>query len=392
MQKSRLVISIFVFFLLLIVTTPECLALIRVVPETAKDAIIEKYLKNRQLDPIEGIWSFNQLGKYEEILVIKRLPSFTEVEGDYIGIKVAGTAEGKVGEAKISLKKTSIPGVFNGTYYYRYMQGVFSTSQEHTTNFVVTENKLMQANIPMPTYMWNGQVGGYIGIVNFIRIDNINTATSNAGGIATGTGFFVTPSIVITNYHVIEGAKKIEVTFQNEYTLVATVISKDANNDVAILSVPGLENKVIPLRLGKTSVVREGERVYTIGFPLAGDLGTRHKISEGLVNGLTGIKDDPTVFQVSIPIQPGNSGGPLILNDGRVVGITSSGLNSVYYLRKTGNVPQNVNFAVKSDYIMPLLDVAGIKVERSENKGQVLDPVAIMEMGKAAVVFIKAEM
>jgi Trypsin-like serine proteases, typically periplasmic, contain C-terminal PDZ domain len=360
------------------------------VPEKTKAEIVEKYLKNHQLELIEGIWSYTQNGKYEEIAIIKKSPTIN-IDCDYVGIKVAGTAEGDIGEAKIILKKTAIPDVYNGTYFYRYRQGIFGSSREYTTTFVVTENKLIQTNVPEATYMWNGQLGGYIGQVSFIRIDDFTIASHNSSGVVTGTGFFVTPSIVITNHHVVEDAKKIEITFQTEYTLPATVVARDASNDIAILSVQGLESKVVPLKLGKTSTVREGERVYTIGFPLAGDLGVRHKIAEGLINGLTGIKDDPTVFQISIPIQPGNSGGPLILNDGRVVGITSSGLNSVYYLRKTGNVPQNVNFAVKSDYIMPLLDIAGIKLERAESQGPVLDPVAIMETGKSAVVFVRVE-
>jgi len=391
MKKIRFMTSLLILFTILIVTISPCLALKRIVPETTKDAIVEKYLKNRQLDPIEGIWSFTQIGSYEEIVIIKNPSSTVDAGSDYVGIKVAGTAEGKVGEVKISLKKTSIPEAYNGTYYYRFKQGILSISDKLATNFVITQNKLMEANVPAATYMWNGQLGGYIGLVTFIRIDDFNTSTHSSGSVSSGTGFFVTPTIAITNYHVVEGAKKVEITFQNEDPLPATVISKDESNDIAVLSVSGLENRVIPFKLGRTSTVREGERVYTIGFPLAGDLAVRHKISEGLVNGLTGLKDDPTVFQISIPIQPGNSGGPLILNDGRVVGITSSGLNSVYYLRKTGNVPQNVNFAIKSDYIMPLLDVAGVKVERTEAQGPVLDPVTIMEMGKSAVVYVRVE-
>ena len=130
--------------------------------------------------------------------------------------------------------------------------------------------------------------------------------------------------------------------------------------------------------------------LYTIGFPMSSVLGTNHKISEGIINSLTGMHDDPTRFQISIPIQHGNSGGPLITNDGRVIGITSASLNTAYFIQKTGSAPQNVNFAVKADYILPIVDLSGAKVQLMEPGTVLLDPVKIMDVGKKAVVFIKS--
>lgn len=181
----------------------------------------------------------------------------------------------------------------------------------------------------------------------------------------------------------------MEITFQGDYTLPAKVVAQDKSTDVAVLLVQGLENRVKPLVLGRTANVKEGEKVYATGFPMPDALGTRIKITEGIINALTGMRDDPKAFQISVPIQPGNSGGPLITADGRVIGITSAGLNDVYFLEKRGVVPQNVNFAVKSDYIMPLLDIAGASVERKDKQERVLDPVAVMDMAKEAVVFVK---
>lgn len=313
----------------------------------------------------------------ERLQLSKVLPIYKE--WNYVGVIVKGEKSfGKIGEGKIVLNKTAVSGIYSGGYVVQFNDIWVSQSLE-AINFTTPQPNVMQANVP------------YLGLISFIRVDNFNTTGGGViGGNASGTGFFITPNIVVTNYHVIADAKKVEVTFQNDYTVLAKVLGKDEANDVAILSAEGLEKRVIPLDLGTTNNIKEGEKVYTIGFPLSNDLGTRHKISEGLVNGLSGLKDDPTVFQISIPIQPGNSGGPLITSDGRVIGITSSGINSVYYLRKVGTVPQNVNFAVKSDYILPVLNVVGVNVDRSDKQDKVLDPITIMDIGKSAVVYVKS--
>ncbi|WP_371381634.1 S1C family serine protease [Sporomusa aerivorans] len=376
-QFCYLKILIFTVLVVLLTITP-CFALKRVVPEATKEDVINKYLRNRTLDSVEGVWSFTVNGYYGEVAIVKT-PSEVYKEWTYVGIIVNGQKSfGKIGEAKIVLNKTAIPGIYTGAYVVQ-ANNIWAQQSLEAVNLTTTQPNVMQANVP------------YLGLVSFIRIDNINpTGGGVIGGTSTGTGFFITPAVVVTNYHVVANAKKIEVTFQNDYTIMAKVIGKDEANDIAVLSVEGLEKRVIPLTLGTTSTIKEGEKVYTIGFPLSNDLGTRHKISEGLVNGLTGLKDDPTVFQISIPIQPGNSGGPLISSDGRVIGITSSGLNSVYYLRKAGTVPQNVNFAVKSDYILPVLNVVGVNAERQNKINRTLDPITIMDIGKSAVVYIKS--
>jgi serine protease Do len=373
LRNRWLKISLILVSILLIAITP-CLALKRVVPETTKEAIVDKYLKGRALDAVEGVWSFTVKGYYGEVAIIKNTTK--EYPGwGYLGVIVSGNVGGQTGEVKIALNKTAAEDVYTGFYVVVTQALFFSSGSEEKTNFVQHGKNVMWANVPD------------LGIINFVRIDTLKAGDGGGGG--SGTGFFITPSVVITNHHVVKGAKRLEVTFQNEITLPAKVLAKDPNNDVAVLQVEGLEGRVKPFPLGRASSAKEGERVYTVGFPLSTNLSERHKITEGLINGLTGIRDDPTAFQISIPIQPGNSGGPLITADGRVIGITSSGLKSAYFLEKMGDVPQNVNFAVKSDYIMPLLDVAGVKIERQERQEKLLDPVTIMEMAKDAVVYVR---
>lgn len=93
----------------------------------------------------------------------------------------------------------------------------------------------------------------------------------------------------------------------------------------------------------------------TLGYPLVALQGQSQKASFGRVNSLSGIQDDIRFIQIDVPVQPGNSGGPLLDNEGNVVGVVTATLNQLVTLRESGTLPQNVNYAVKSDYVIPLL-------------------------------------
>ncbi len=172
-----------------------------------------------------------------------------------------------------------------------------------------------------------------------------------------GTGFMLRQSgYVLTNYHVVEGAKSIMVKFQNGERSLAKIVVKDHYNDIAALKPnrpPEMPTFNIPL--GDSSRARAGGKVFTIGFPASEILGQKAKYSEGVINSTTGINDDPRLFQISVPVQPGNSGSPLFNEDGEVVGITTLSLDVAKALKTMGSVPQNVNFAIKSIFIENLL-------------------------------------
>ena len=103
------------------------------------------------------------------------------------------------------------------------------------------------------------------------------------------------------------------------------------------------------MKFGDSSMVRMGDKVFTIGYPHIGTMGLNPKYTEGVIS-VTGIKDNPTVFQTTVPIQPGNSGGPLFNEKGEVIGLTTSSL-SLLAIESMGAVPQNVNYAVKSSFV-----------------------------------------
>lgn len=181
---------------------------------------------------------------------------------------------------------------------------------------------------------------------------------------SSGTGFFVsTDGYLITNHHVIADATRINVYASNGNIYRAKLVSSDPSNDVALLKV---DAQVTPLRITPTNAIQKGAEVFTLGYPLPDIEGQEVKATFGRVNALSGIQGDIRYLQVDLPIQPGNSGGPLLADDGSVIGIASATLNQEYVIKTAGTVAQNVNYAVKSEYFMPLLKYAKVNLAQEK--------------------------
>lgn len=171
----------------------------------------------------------------------------------------------------------------------------------------------------------------------------------------SGTGFALNSGHVVTNYHVIDGAKDIVVKgVKGDFTTAyhADVVASDKTNDLAILKVNDSAFKgfgTVPYRI-RSSMVDVGTYVWTLGYPMTAVMGDEIKYTDGKINSKSGIQGDLSVYQMSIPIQPGNSGSPVFDKSGYVVGIASSGLN-----REVFN-SENVNYAIKSNYLRMLVE------------------------------------
>jgi S1-C subfamily serine protease len=213
------------------------------------------------------------------------------------------------------------------------------------------------------------------------------------GDTATGTGFlFSSSDYVITSYHVVHGSKSISVRLTNGERIDATIAIKDTNNDIAILklSKPPTSRQNI-ITLGDSTSVKTGDRVFTYGFPLVDLLGHQEpRYSEGFINSLSGMSNDPRLFQVSIPIQPGNSGGPVFNEKGELIGIATSSIDTEQTKKVFGAIPQNVNFAIKSAYINSLLPnlpdtfikqkgIVPVPIEQSSFKERVKNDIVLVE-------------
>jgi tetratricopeptide (TPR) repeat protein len=195
-------------------------------------------------------------------------------------------------------------------------------------------------------------------ILQNIRPENqpgITAQPSHQAGdqpIALGTGTFITnDGIILTAAHVVKGARAIKVVTQQGIK-VATVISIDTANDVALLQCAG-SFQAVPIK--DSQGVRLGQSVFTIGFPDPQLQGFSPKMTRGEISSQTGVQDDPRDWQISVPIQPGNSGGPLFDEEGNFIGIVVAKLDAAITAKVTGALPEDVNYAVKSSYALILL-------------------------------------
>jgi S1-C subfamily serine protease len=169
--------------------------------------------------------------------------------------------------------------------------------------------------------------------------------------VYTGSGVLLSAAgLFATCQHVVDKATSIEVYFPKRDTFYpAEVVVEDATNDVAVLrvSLPAEDSTNVPIALLGPEQIKLGMETFTVGYPLSGTLGKEPRYSAGSVSALRGIGDDPNWLQIQNPVQPGNSGGPLFSSDGRLIGIVVARLNALRILRRSGQLPENVNFAVK---------------------------------------------
>jgi trypsin-like peptidase/uncharacterized protein DUF4189 len=193
-------------------------------------------------------------------------------------------------------------------------------------------------------------------LLTLVGIIGFSAAAANAA--SSGTGFAVgNGNSILTNFHVVDGCKSVRIA-----NLGAGQIKiLDRRNDIAVIQpdrpVTG------PLRFRSADQLKPGEEIIVIGFPLKGLLSSAPTVTTGIVSSLAGLRDDRTRFQISAPVQPGNSGGPVLDRAGNVVGMVVSKLNVLRIARMTGDIPQNVNFAIQVSIITPILDANSVKYQ-----------------------------
>jgi len=178
-------------------------------------------------------------------------------------------------------------------------------------------------------------------------------ASEERTGASTGTAWGVAKGYLVTASHVIAGGGDIGVYADGELVGKAKVVADDPVNDVAVLKLePDPKRRLLALPIASGAAVL-GRPVFTLGYPAPDTMGAQIKMTAGQISSLAGVRDDARFLQMSAPIQPGNSGGPLIGWDGAVVGVVDSKL-----LKLDGEdvPPENVNYALKAAYIRPLLE------------------------------------
>ena len=171
--------------------------------------------------------------------------------------------------------------------------------------------------------------------------------------VSSGTGFIIGDRQLLTNDHVVRDCRNLRARTAEGREITATTRARDNRRDLALLDLR--EPAGPPLAFRAEPAIRRGESVVTYGFPLAGMLSSGPTLTTGDISALAGLADNRAHFQISAPVQPGNSGGPLLDLAGNVVGVITSKLNAQRVAQRTGDIPQNVNFAVKAEEVLAFL-------------------------------------
>lgn len=368
-----------------------------------KKQVIQYYSDNREkLDPIEGIWiksiSFTTKGKYDQRI---KLPDLNERStfkntGKYAIIKDPSM----IGynfilfyfenlDMKSGLEFGEICGyvqsaLSNNSYDIKMILGPKSiTWLNPTISFTLTNNNSLfgkKESVKKLTYSQYSMATEYLFIKEPFPFEDNKDVEPSDENIYTGSGFMFSESgFIATNYHVIKDKSNIDIILPKyDKTLKAIIVLKDISNDLAILKITNfnyseLFSYPIPFSFGHPNEVKIGQEVFTLGFPLGEILGKSAKLSTGTINSLYGIQDDPRLFQISNPIQPGNSGGPLFNKNGELLGIVVYSLNAKYFYESANIIPQNVNFAIKSDYLLNLVSMLPEYNEIKNRQNKLID-------------------
>jgi S1-C subfamily serine protease len=141
------------------------------------------------------------------------------------------------------------------------------------------------------------------------------------------------------------------------------VVSTDETNDLALLQSPQKGKDAATIR---ATAVHSGDSIIAIGYPFHGLLTSDFTVTTGIVSSLSGILNDTRFLQISAPVQPGNSGGPLLDTSGLLVGVVAEKLSALKFAKATGDIPENINFAIKTGAVRDFLDNSVIPYKTSE--------------------------
>lgn len=301
---------------------------------------IREYLESNEIDAIEGIYKYVSSGD-------KNQYRLGIIKSDFLYIVIildTNQKRWKVGDVKAYLEPSATENVFS----LRWVMGDKKTKKETVAfmnNPALIEFDLISSSMLLKL---------------FPKIEQYTQSEEEDNSmISTGSGFFVSKKgYIATNAHVVENAKSIEIfvndnnTGKKSYNAKISLIDKI--NDVAILKIEDTtfeELTEVPYSMENTTDI--GEKVFTIGYPISSIMGTNYKVSNGIINANSGIQDDLRFLQISTPIQPGNSGGPLFNDSGNIVGLTTSKLNGKVIRTSV----ENVNYAIKSSYLVNLINM-----------------------------------
>jgi S1-C subfamily serine protease len=181
-----------------------------------------------------------------------------------------------------------------------------------------------------------------------------------------GTGIVISKNgHVLTNNHVVSGCVgDIHGNLTGEAPVPLRVVSTDETNDLALLQAPNFTEAAVI----RATAIRSGDAVIAIGYPYHGLLSSDFTVTAGLISSLSGLLNDTRYLQISAAVQPGNSGGPLLDTSGNVIGVVAAKINAIKFAKATGDIPENINFAIKTGAVRDFLDNSVVSYQTAESK------------------------
>lgn len=332
---------------------------------------VRTYLLQNRISPLEGIYkNYSNDGNAYNIAILRFVDK-------YYGIIVDSDNEmWKSGDTKIILRH--IEGITYDAEYYDL------NHQKLNAIAGLKDNRVLEFSAP-----YNGDIMNF----SFIKVfpsgsENIPNGSNAIGRYkATGSGVLISDNVIVTNYHVIEGAEKVEAVVDVDgvpEAYNARVLCSDKTNDLALVCIKDEKFKSLgesPFKI-LSNTIDVGTSVFAMGFPLTNFLGDEVKITDGIISSKSGFDGDIVMYQISVPIQPGNSGGPLFDKNGNLVGITNAGIDK--------SVAENVGYAIKTPYVLNIIDSAPINIHIPQGRTLPKDnfPELIKSL-KPYVVYLK---
>jgi len=308
-------------------------------PDLTSEKLVRNFFDKKGADLIEGIWNTSD-GKYR-LVIIK--------EGYRYNAKILEKyRDFNVGDFKADLETTASNKVLS----IRWLMGDKKTISKSIGS--VTNNSLIEFTIgTSKTYL----------VKMYPKLDTKQIKTTKKNEWAgNGSGVIISKSgHIITNHHVIKDAEKIEVEFMLDDELQkfnAEVVQVDKTNDLAVLKIfdmnfDGVSEPPYNFKFRGSDV---GTKVYAFGYPMAlSIMGKEIKVTDGMISSKSGFDGDITTYQITAPIQGGNSGGPLFDEQANLIGINSSGIRKY--------IADNVAYSIKTSYVSNLLDVLPKSIE-----------------------------
>ena len=252
----------------------------------------------------------------------------------------------KIGEMKALLRPTAVKNVYKADWYDR---------DKIKKNAIVTFD---DASMTIKVDSHSPDVYFKMGENTIIDPSNGKTKFERW----TGTGFAIGFSYLVTNNHVADGARTISIKGIKGNMNVgysAEIVATDKVNDIVVLKITDPNFKgfgTIPYAL-QQRMADVGEDVFVLGYPLTQALGNEVKLTDGIISSRTGYQGDISTYQISAPVQPGNSGGPMFDNKGNVIGIVVAGVPGA----------ENVGYAIKTSYLKILIESTGLSIDLPAN-------------------------